>query len=105
MSLGSFFKSIKKKITLKGAIKAVASVGAAIPVVGGLLGSVANQVTAAKEAATQAQAQAREELVVSANTGTVPVNANAPPTREAFPMQWVLIGGGVLLAILLFKRR
>jgi len=105
MSLGSFLKKIKKKVSIKNVIKGAAVLGGALPIVGGVLQSAAQNATAAKEQATQAQAQAREDLAASAMTGTVPVNPNAPPTREAFPMKYLLIGGGVLAAIFLLKRR
>lgn len=105
MSLGSFFKSIKKKITLKGAVKAVTTVGAALPIVGGVIGAIGNNIAAGKQAATQAQAEAQQQYDTSAATGTVPAVANAPPTRGEFPWAWVVIGGvGLLLAFYLSKR-
>jgi len=104
MSLGSFIKSIKKKISIKNVIKGAAVVGGALPIVGGLLQSAANNVTAAKEQATVAQAQAREDLAASAISGTVPVNANAPPTRGGIP-QWAIFAGVGAVVLILFMRR
>lgn len=105
MGLGSFLKKIKKKITIKNVIKGAAVVGGALPVVGGLLQSAANSAAAAKEQATQAQAQAREDLAVSAGTGTVPDNPNAPPTRGGVP-QWAIFAGvGAIVLLLVMRKR
>ncbi len=105
MGLGSFLKKIKKKVTIKSVIKGAAVIGGALPVVGGLIQSVANNAAAAKEQATQAQAAAAEQLAASAMSGTVPTVANAPPTRDTIPMWMIAAGAGVALLVFMGMRK
>jgi hypothetical protein len=116
--VSGLFKSIKKKITLKGAIKTVAGVAGAIPIIGGVIQTVANVVTSSKgqvtAAAAAAQNTAAQQLQSAAagNSGTFATAPTGPQPEVPIAMQaselaknpltWAV---AALAALFLLKRR
>lgn len=106
-----FFKSLKKKVTLKGVIGAVAKVGSVIPVVGGVLSAAAGAAAAGTQQAQQAQQQAEQQVQQAYQTGTF--TAESPPGGQPLIQQsgivldakTAMIAGGALLALFLIARR
>lgn len=110
--IAGFFKSIKKKITLKGAIKAVATVGGVIPVVGAALQGIAGVAAGATKQAEIAQVAAQEKVEQALGTGTyTPAQPapGSPPLIQSAGLQLdtktVLIAGGALVLVFLLARR
>lgn len=111
--VSGFFKSIKKKITLKGAIKTVAGVAGAIPIIGGVIQTVANvvtsskgQVTAAAAAAQNSSAQQLQQAAASNGTFAAAPTGPQPETPAGelvkSPLAWAAAG---LAALFLLRRR
>jgi len=117
--ISGLFKSIKKKITLKGVIKTVAGIGGAIPVIGGAISTVANIVTAAKGQATQAASAAQETAAQQLQQSASPAASGGPPGTFATspagpqpqvgvselaknPLVWIGVG---IAALFLLRRR
>ena len=99
-----FFKSLKKKITLKGAIRTVAKVGAQLPIVGTFLQNTANQAASAsvdaRQAADQAGASVQQVLTQQ------PAPAGAGGGFGGLDPKVLMIGAGALvLVVVLMKRR
>lgn len=104
MSLGSWFKSLKKKVTLKGVISGVAKVGAALPVVGGLFQTVANAASAATSQASSAQQQAQQQVEAAAASGTFVAAPGGPQPAIQLNMQTLLLVGAGIVALFFLTR-
>ncbi len=94
----SFLGNLKKKITFKGTIKAVASVTKAIPIVGTAVGSIAGALDKAKENANTA----RSEVSNAGGAAGIIGNINQAAEDTSKMSKYLLFGGLALVAIVIF---
>jgi len=104
--IGGAFKKLKKKITLRGTVGLLGKVGATLPVVGGVVSSVADTIAAGGRQGRAAQQLAQERVQAISAGSAEPVQhvGGGAGAWVSEHKKWLIWGAIALVAVFLLPK-